>query len=195
METEQGRTLVEYIVKCALPADRSIFKHYMEGEQSVEREFFGMLGVAPEWEASRCDIDCQERMTGCLLAHINTADVHEPIYLVGTNEAFPYIGPSLDLVGFPRQEAAFYGNVFLSPPEAYQCDGAEILPNPIPGRAGSEEPKEYANRGPCSSDCSVSYGAHGPEQTADGFATCNGRGNVLTVYTRFYAPPEPPPEP
>ena len=43
-----------------------------------------------------------------MMAHVNTAGVHIPIWL--TSEA-PQIGWGLDLVNYPKQEGTFFGNI------------------------------------------------------------------------------------
>lgn len=180
LEAPEARATTGYLVKCALSSEQSITKKYNGGEVIT---FTGELGVAPEWLDGACNNDCQERVSACLLAHLNTTGVHVPIFLVGSAEAFPSIGPSLDMDNFPRQEAAFYGNLFISPPVAYQCEGGQMLPNFIDGRAGSPGDKQYADTGRCVNVCNEFYGIHNGDEP-DGFAACQGFRNVLTVYTQ-----------
>jgi hypothetical protein len=174
MATEDGRKTVEYLVRCALPAGRSVSKY---DENSILHTYPGLLGVAPEWETSVCDTACQERLSACMLAHLNTTGISVPIYLVGSDEEFPSIGPALD-DEFPKQESAFYGNIFISPPVAGYCEGEDLAGNVIAGRAGSSGTKQYTNllsTAGCSGSCTTL--AEG-----SGYASCGGYSRVLTVY-------------
>ena len=38
--------------------------------------FPGQIGMAPEWETGACSTNCQENITACLLAHVNTTGQH-----------------------------------------------------------------------------------------------------------------------
>ena len=70
-------------------------------------------------------------MTGCLLAHVNTSGVHIPIWLDsegaigwGQNSSYPF------------QEGSFFGNIFVSPPKGYFCNGKDFSAGTVPGRLG-----------------------------------------------------------
>ena len=47
MNSASGRSTVTYLVRCALPASRSITKQDMTGASYT---FTGQIGVAPDWE-------------------------------------------------------------------------------------------------------------------------------------------------
>ena len=82
-------------------------------------------------------------MTACLEAHVNTAGIHVPLWIVSAN---PYVGWGLD-PNYPNQEASFFGNIFqlgahgapstVAP--AYYCAGPQVQLNPPPGRLGSAQ--------------------------------------------------------
>ena len=95
-------------MRCALPATTSITK----GSYT----FQGLLGLAPQWQNGACDTNCQEAVSACLLAHVNTAGLHIPLWIVAQN---PIVGWGQD-PEFPNQEAAFFGNVFM--PGAHGTD-------------------------------------------------------------------------
>ena len=78
MNTAAGQSTMSYIVRCALPSGHSITPKDSTGKTYT---FTGAIGVAPEWETGTCNTTCQERMTACLLAHVNTSGVHIPIWL------------------------------------------------------------------------------------------------------------------
>lgn len=102
VRTSEGRDLLEYVARCALPADAEL---EIDG-----RVFAGQIGLAPEWESSSCDRSCQGWVTACLLAHVNLNGARIPISLRGDH---PALEPSEGaLASFTLGEAAFYGNVF-----------------------------------------------------------------------------------
>src|SRR5262249_45025927 len=84
MTTSSGRTQISYIVRCALPAGHSITK---QDQYGVSYTFQGLLGMAPGWETGACGQTCQEDVSACLLAHVNTAGVHIPLWIVSQNTA------------------------------------------------------------------------------------------------------------
>ena len=74
-----------------------------------------------------------ERVSACMMAHINTAGIHVPLWL---DSAHSSIGWGLDKVNFPYNEGTFFGNIIgtgnlsyaskpgVTGPVAYYCDGA-----------------------------------------------------------------------
>jgi hypothetical protein len=94
VNSSSGRNTLTYIVRCALPSGHSISAKDSGG---TSYSFSGGIGVAPEWETGTCNTTCQERMTACLLAHVNTSGVHIPIWLDsegaigwGQNSSYPF---------------------------------------------------------------------------------------------------------
>ena len=102
--------------------------------------------MAPQWQNGACDTNCQEDVSACLLAHVNTAGIHVPLWIVAQN---PSVGWGQD-PEFPNQEGAFFGNVFTlgahgtDPTKVpmYYCTGAKYNVNPPQGRVGvdADEP-------------------------------------------------------
>ena len=83
----------------------------------------GEIGLAPEWKDGQCEDDCQEAVSACLMAFTNGKGNHVNIELTSTLAS---IGTGHDKRAYPFQEAAFYGNIFASPPRAYYCAGADF---------------------------------------------------------------------
>ncbi len=107
MNTPEGRKTVEYIVKCALPQYHNINKL---DQNYASYNFVGSLGLAPEWETGACSTSCQEAVSACVVAHLNTAGMHVPIWLVG-DPTHPYMkkfGKDLSPT-YPKQEARSSG--------------------------------------------------------------------------------------
>ena len=180
MNSTSGRNTMSYIVRCALPSGHSISAKDSGG---TSYSFSGAIGVAPEWETGTCNTTCQERMTGCLLAHVNTSGVHIPIWLDsegaigwGQNSSYPF------------QEGSFFGNIFVSPPKGYFCNGKDFSAGTVPGRLGVGQTNApyfdpFGTPGPCASSCTASSAK--TNGVADGYSTCYGYTHVVTVWRNF----------
>ena len=91
------------------------------------------IGVAPEAINGPCDLDCQERISACMLAHVNNSGQHISIWLVGPDTGIGWgVSPH-----FPYQEGAFFGNIFASPWQGYYCAGKDMASGEVPGRLGT----------------------------------------------------------
>jgi hypothetical protein len=167
MNSTAGRTTMSYIVKCALPTGHSITAKDSGG---VSYNYAGLIGTAPEWETGTCNTTCQERMSACLLAHVNTSGVHIPIWLDsegaigwGQNTSYPY------------QEGSFFGNIFVNPPKGYFCNGRDFDSGTVPGRLGAGQSNApyydpFGTPGPCSPSCTASSAT--TNGVADGYSAC-----------------------
>ena len=76
-----GQKTLSYIVRCALPAGHTITMKDLSGNPIP---FAGQLGMVPSWEYGACNKDCQEIISACVLAHVNTAGIHVPLFLDAT---------------------------------------------------------------------------------------------------------------
>jgi hypothetical protein len=131
MTTDGGRKTVAYLVKCALAGNDSLTKQDQNGASYT---FPGGLGLCPAWKNGGVANDpaCQEYLSACMMAHINTAGIHIPIWL---DAEVPAIGWGIDTANFPFQEGSFFGNIMMTgslanvgmptvnAPVAYYCDG------------------------------------------------------------------------
>ena len=173
MNSATGRTLISYIVKCALPSGHTVTKKDSGG---TSYSFPGAIGTAAEWETGTCGTTCQERMSACLLAHVNTSGVHIPIWL--DSEGAIGWGQS---TSYPYQEGSFFGNIFVSPPVAQYCNGKDFDSATVPGRLGANANAPYTDPfgspGPCAGYCT----AHG----SDGYDKCGNYTHVVTVWRNF----------
>lgn len=91
----------------------------MDHTGKVQR-FKGELGLAPEWSGGDCGASCQENVSACLMAFTNAAGQNVPIVLSSTKNA---LGGGTSS-GYSKQEGAFFGNLFESPPRAFFCKGS-----------------------------------------------------------------------
>ena len=120
-----------------------------------------------------------------MLAHINTAGVHIPLWVVSLD---PSIGWTLSS-GYPNQEGSFFGNIFTPGAHgatgmaAYYCDGWGFNKDVVPGRIGATQvgapyTDPFPKTGYCTDGCTA---ADMPNQAA-GFKACNGWNHVMTVW-------------
>jgi hypothetical protein len=179
MATAEGRTLVSYLVMCGLPAGRSIAKRDADGGW---HRFDGLVGVAPTWEHGACDDACVRWVSACVLAHVNTAGLSAPLWIVADAGRQPQIGWGLD-AAFPRHEASYFGDIFRSPPRMQYCDGRDVVDAPLPGRIGFDGPtvpfvNPWGKRARCASHCELAAGVDG----ASGARSCAGNDAVITVW-------------
>ena len=137
-------------MRCALPATRKITKVY----SGVTYNFAGGIGLAPEWETGACGIACQELVSACMMAHINTKGQHIGLWMVGDSPALGW-GYTSD---YPFQEGSFFGNIFVSPPVANYCNGSDFNSAVVPGRLGAEQTgspykNPFSGAGYCTPNC------------------------------------------
>lgn len=184
MTTSTGRTQMSYIVRCALPASSSVT---MRDQYGKSYTYTGLVGMAPQWETGACDQNCQENVSACLLAHVNTAGIHVPLWIVTQNSS---VGWGQD-PEFPNQEAAFFGNVFQAGAHGtdpthvplYYCTGSKWNVAAPSGRIGSSQTNPPyidpwgANAG-CANYCAAADYPHG----TDGWKACYGWNAVVTVW-------------
>jgi hypothetical protein len=184
MTTDPGRTTVAYLVRCALPATVSIVKKDQNGTSYT---FTGEAGLAPQWQNGACDGDCQETISACMLAHINTAGVHIPLWMVAQN---PSVGWTLS-PQYPNQEGSFFGNIFTmgshggSPAkvQAFYCDGVAYNKDVVPGRIGANQvgapyTDPFTKTGYCTDGCTAADTPY----ASSGFKACNGWNHVITIW-------------
>ncbi len=131
MTTASGREAVKYMVKCAFPSG-----HRLTAQDNVvppnTYTFDGAIGVAPELEFGTCDLNCQEKVSACMLAHVNNSGVHVGIWLVGPDNGIGW-GTSPD---YPYMEAAYFGNLFMASPKGNYCAGNNLSAGASLGRLG-----------------------------------------------------------
>ncbi|MFM2417091.1 MAG: hypothetical protein RL385_1814 [Pseudomonadota bacterium] len=116
LSNDDAIVTAKYLVRCALPAGASLrVKDYTGALVTLS----GEIGVAAEWKEAACSTACEEKVTACLMALTNGKGEHVPLEL---SAPFTPLGTATS-GRFPYQEAAFYGNVFVDPPQAFYCIG------------------------------------------------------------------------
>jgi len=177
--TSDAQATMSYIVRCALPAGHTIT---MKGPNNTSISLAGQLGVAPSWETGACNTDCQEQVSACVLAHVNTSGKHIALWLDGDAASLGY-GRSTN---YPFQEGSFFGNIFSSTPKAYYCNGKDFGLGVVPGRLGAMQTgSPYVNPFGSNANCSASCTAADAPYNNDGYKYCAGYKHVVTVYRDF----------
>jgi len=198
MTTAGGRNTVAYLVRCALAAGDTLVKQDQSG---VSYTFNGGIGLCPQWKTgsihSASNRTCQNLVSACLMAHVNTAGVHIPIWMA--SEA-TQIGWGLDTVNYPAQEGTFFGNILetgdlsqmgmagLSGPKAYYCEGTGFSLGTVQGRLGAGQQGANLpytnpyNNGACAtnggSNVTPFYQA-GPTGPINGFKSASVNGYIF----------------
>lgn len=119
-QSEQGRDVLDYIVRCALGPDETIAAHHA-GQTYL---FHGALGLARGWIARALTPDEQGLVAACLYAHVNHFGIP-----VAISMRFPGTGVGADPVEvaeYPVLEGAFMGEYFVASGadiELYACQG------------------------------------------------------------------------
>jgi hypothetical protein len=176
MTTSGGRDIVKYMVKCALPNGRSISKQDNTGAWHT---FQGAIGVAPELEGGPCGVTCQERVSACMLAHVNNAGTNIDIWIDSEGAIGWGTSPN-----FPYQEGSFFGNLFPTSWQGFYCNGRGYDAGSVPGRLGTPLANNvYTNPYGGNVECGQSgqCSAHG----IDGYDSCNtGINGVYKTWTK-----------
>jgi hypothetical protein len=183
MTTSGGRDIVKYMVKCAYPTGHTLTKTDALGNSY---SFPGTLGVAPELESGLCDVDCQERVSACMLAHVNNAGVHIGLWL--DSEGAIGWGQNTD---YPYQEGAFFGNLFTQNSwSGYYCLGKDFDAGAVPGRLGNALASSvYVD--PFGANVACHNATCAAHSNGDGYDNCSVGGktwtHVVTAWRNFDA--------
>ena len=201
MTTPGGRQVVQYMAKCALAEGTNLVKADQYG---VSYTFPGKLGVATQWLNGMCDMDCQERVSACMLAHVNNAGVHISIWL----DSEGALGWGRD-PNFPFEEGSFFGNLFPSTKnaagqivstlggrdwEGFYCNGKDWDSGSVPGRLGQPiATNVYKNPFGSPNPCTYAGVEHTTNGVHDGFVSVTEQvsypvktwNHVATVYRNF----------
>jgi hypothetical protein len=180
LTSESGQRLVRYLVECALPFGHSITKDNPLDGSTIT--FEGYVGLAPAWETGACDQECQEWVSACLMARTNALGETVAIELVASH---PAIGPTRTQPDtFVHEEAGFYGNLFLNPPVAYTCRGAQVVQGSHHGRLCGLTPWESCGFRNVANECASLNSCSG--KSADTYLDCrDAAGTSFRTITSF----------
>jgi hypothetical protein len=118
LATIQGRTFLDYVVKCALPAGVTFEAQFLTTTYTFE----GEIGLAPEWTQKPLSSSSRRWLTACLLAHVNATAAQVSIMLRGDH---PALSGEVGTEGaaYTLREGAFYGDIFRIIPAKHACSG------------------------------------------------------------------------
>jgi hypothetical protein len=155
-----SRTVLKYIVGCALPAGA----HIDLDIDGTTYGYDGQLGLAPSWtvEGGSCDSTCQSWVSSCVIARLNYYGQVVPLSVRGG----ALTAPPAEQTSYPNRDAVYFGNIFANPQIRYACipDGGSLARVCGPSGAASCTGVSYV--GSCSSLCDA--------PAADGsFANCH----------------------
>ena len=188
--TADGRKTIEYLVRCALPAGHKITKTY----SGVTYTFAGGIGLAPEWETGACGTACQEWVSACMMAHVNTTGQHIGLWMVGNSPALGWgytsglsVPGGLVLREHLRQPA---GGELLQR-HRLQLGRRSRPPRRAADRLAVQESllgRRVLQRPTASASPATPTGTRmGNADVPDGYTKCGTRTRVVTVYRDFDA--------
>ncbi len=122
VDSEPGRMLLSYVVRCALAVGGTAA---FPRSNAPDLVYGGLIGFAPDWAEGSLDETGRRLMTGCLMAHVNAFQTQVPISV--RSEVMGEAGLVEKLL-FPAQELAVYGNYFAPPSqrEMHVCFGKAV---------------------------------------------------------------------
>jgi hypothetical protein len=128
------------------------------------------------------DQSCQEWVSACLLARTNALGNVVAIEMLASH---PAIGATRTEPGtFIYEEAGFYGNLFLDPPVAYTCRGAQVLAGSHHGRLCGLTPWESCGFSNVVGECASVDGCGG--RSGDTYVDCrDATGTSFRTITTF----------
>jgi hypothetical protein len=128
LSNDAGIQLASYMIRCALAPTDSVNLVDYTGHV---RHLPGELSLATSWKVDACEGDstnhtgCQERISACLMTFVNGFGQHVKLEMNdGTttylkNHTINGTSDKCGNGGLTCQEAAFYGNLFVSPPQTF----------------------------------------------------------------------------
>jgi hypothetical protein len=141
LETDDGREVFALIVSCAMPDDVSLTATV----DGIDFEFFGELGLAPQWLHTRLDRAGQGWVSACMFSRVNAQEVAIQISLRGPSRALDVSDD--ERAEWSLEEGAFFGNFFGRldrPLQWFACRGRDLAK----GQAGALAERDCAKPDP-----------------------------------------------
>jgi hypothetical protein len=159
-DEELRGTLLKYTARCALPEGQFLEGVAAGGGAGRRQRYPGALGLAPQWLDGTCGVECQERVSSCLIALTNRTGKHVALSLLSSAPGMgEKLRPGAEDLPFPHQEGAFFGNVFTG--RAYACRGRDAAKGPQVKRFCAVDPQscsglaEFRDAGLCEAACEM----------------------------------------
>jgi hypothetical protein len=120
IQSDEGRLLLSYVMKCALGGGDALTVQH----QGTSFVFDGGVGLAVNWKAGALSAPEKRWVSACLLAHSNAFGHKVPISLRGNHPALATTAD--EEAQYPVEEGAFYGDLFAAQAGAapmFACSG------------------------------------------------------------------------
>nr|WP_207213737.1 hypothetical protein [Sorangium cellulosum] len=116
-----SRELLRYIVSCALSPSQSFrFSWHDEQGERHEESYPGHLGLAASWSHEPLSASREQWVSACVASRANLAGISVLISSRAAHAALRY-PDRYEVEAYPREEGAFWGNLFSNPPRLYAC--------------------------------------------------------------------------
>lgn len=124
--TVGGRSLLHYLVQCALPAGESVTTSFL----GITNTYDGLIGIAPEWKSGPLSTSSRRWLSACVLAHVNATGQGVSILLRGNH---PALNQPIGSGGsaYTLREGAFYGDIFGLLALSHACGGDGSTPSRV----------------------------------------------------------------
>lgn len=186
--TAGGRELLRYLVRCALPSGRTL----SVTADGTTYTYLGSMGHAPAWENGPLLRTDRDRVSACLLAHVNAFGVSVPIS-VRSDDSPPTT--TAEKTAYPVYEATFFGAIFDGAYAPYACLGTDaatasaesdyrsvrVCADAVNGSTTSA--CTFQALGPCAAVCDVWVAGEGWQSCWSGGAHGVGTRYVDTIST------------
>lgn len=179
-----SRSLLKYIVGCALADGQTFSYTWTDGQGPHNENLPGRLGLAPEWALGPLSVAKQKLVSSCVAARTNFWGVTVLISLRNANTGLT--ADTNERTSFNKREGAFWGNIFDSPPWLKSCyDPTNTTNSRSKNRAcaaGALSGEDtlfcglIQSAGQCGSVCVENADAPG------GFTSCQGNNEAITTY-------------
>ena len=182
--TQDGRELFSVLMACAVPENITLVAQ-VDGS---EVEFFGELGLAPQWLDAPLDREGRGWVSACVFAKINAHEVISEISIRGPHPVLRRVSQD-EREGWPLQEGAFYGNMFtpLDQPILWvACRGVDQAA----GETGGLVDRDCAEEDPAHpglTQCGFLYAGDCGNFTGE--AACQRSAGTAGFYQRCHAEP------
>jgi hypothetical protein len=154
--TEDGREVLRYLIRCALPEGTSLTST-VNGTTYV---FPGLLGLASAWQQGPLTGTGRRWVSACLLAHVNGYGIQVPISVRGNHSSLT--ADSGERNAYQLQEVSFFGDLFTTDDQngdgspdslMFACGGQSVQT----ACGGSQESFRPARSCASADDCAIQF--------------------------------------
>ncbi|WP_428269725.1 hypothetical protein [Haliangium sp.] len=154
-ETDDGREVLEYLARCALPEG-----DYLHVEYGIQVwDYPGVLGFAPNWEHEPLTLAERQLISACLLAHVNAFGISVPISVRHGSLSEPSVEES---EVFYYGDGVFFGDLFEGTAKKYSChiparDYYDATAQALLPASGPDEDLRVCARPGADTACEIEY--------------------------------------